>query len=69
MPIALQDLTAAAGILRRAKALVETARDIFFGNDTGAAARLGDIVQRIDDEYDYINRLILATDPNGDANV
>jgi hypothetical protein len=67
MPISLQDLTTAAGVLRRAKALCETVRDIFRGNDTDAAARMGDIVERIDAEHDYTNRLILATDPNGDA--
>jgi hypothetical protein len=41
---------------------------LFRGNDTDAAARLGDICQRIDDEHHYVNRLILATEPKGDVN-
>jgi hypothetical protein len=65
MPIFLKDLTTTAGVLRRAKALCETVRDLFLGHDTDAAARLGDICQRIDDEHDYIGRLIVKASPNG----
>jgi hypothetical protein len=68
MPISLQDLTTAAHGLRRARAHCETVRDIFRGNDTDAAARMGEICQRIDDEHDYCNRLILKTGPDGGAN-
>jgi hypothetical protein len=48
---------------------VEGAKILFRRHDADCAARVGDIVQRIDDERDYINRLIIATDPEGDANV
>jgi hypothetical protein len=65
MPISLQDLKTAAGVLRRAKALCESVRDLFRGHDTDAAARLGDICQRIDDERDYIGRLIVKASPSG----
>jgi hypothetical protein len=65
MPISLQDLKTAAGVLRRARALCETVRALFRGNDTDAAARLRDIVQRIDDEAEYIGRLIVKASPNG----
>jgi hypothetical protein len=67
MPISIQDLKTAAGVLRRAKGLVETVRALFCGHDTDAAARLGDIVTRLDDEREYVERLI--TKPtNGGAN-
>jgi hypothetical protein len=65
MPISLKDLKQAASVLRRANALCETVRDLFLGTDTDAAARLGDICQRIDDEHDYIGRLIVKASPNG----
>jgi hypothetical protein len=68
MPISLQDLKQAAGVLRRAKSLCETVRDLFLGHDTDAAARVGDICQRIDDEHEYIGRLIVKASPSGDAN-
>jgi hypothetical protein len=68
MPISLQDLKQAAGVLRRAKALCETVRDLFLGHDTDAAARLGEICQRIDDEHEYIGRLIVKASPGGGAN-
>jgi hypothetical protein len=67
MPISLQDLKTAAGVLRRAKALCETVRDLFRGNNTDAAARMGDICQRIDDEHEYIGRLIVKASPDGGA--
>jgi hypothetical protein len=68
MPISLQDLKTAAGVLRRAKALCETVRDLFRGHDTDAAARLGEICQRIEDEHDYNGRLIVKASPEGGAN-
>jgi hypothetical protein len=61
MPISLQDLKTAAGVLRRAKLLCETVRDIFLGQEADAAARLGDISQRLDDEREFVERLIAKT--------
>jgi phosphate uptake regulator len=68
MPISLQDLKQAAGVLRRAKSLCETVRDLFLGHDTDAAARMGDICQRIDDEHEFIQRRIAKASPNGGGN-
>jgi hypothetical protein len=65
MPISIQDLKQAAGVLRRAKALCESVRDLFRGHDTDAAARLGEICQRIEDEGEYIGRLIVKASPDG----
>jgi hypothetical protein len=67
MPISLQDLKQASGVLRRAKALCESVRDLFLGNDTDAAARMGEICQRIDDEKEFVERLV-AKAPDGGAN-
>jgi hypothetical protein len=52
--------------LNQARVLAEGVKDMFMGRDIDAAARLGDITTRLNDERDYVNRLILATDPNGD---
>jgi hypothetical protein len=53
----LQHLRNAAGALSREKALCESVWDLFPGNDTDAAARLGDVCERIGHEHEYIERL------------
>jgi hypothetical protein len=68
MPLSLAELRTAVSFLRQAKVLVEGVKDLFFGRDTDAAARMGDICQRIDDEHGYIGRLIAKASPNEGAN-
>jgi hypothetical protein len=65
MPLSLQELKVAASFLRQARALCEGVRDFFRGEDPDLAARVGEIATRIDDEEDFVGRLILAR-PGGD---
>jgi hypothetical protein len=58
MPLTIGELRAAASFLNQARVLIEGVKDLFLGRDTDAAARLGDIRQRIDDEREYVERLI-----------
>jgi len=66
MPLTIPELRTAASFLRQTKTLVESVRDFFRGHDTDAAARLGDISLRLNDEREYVERLI-AKAPNGGA--
>jgi hypothetical protein len=65
MPLSLQELKVAGSFLRQARALCEGVRDLFRGHDTDLAARLGDIIGRLDDEAEQVGRIILAT-PGGE---
>jgi hypothetical protein len=65
MPLSLQELKVAASFLRQARALCEGVRDFFRAEDADLAARVGEISNRLDNEADYVARLILAR-PGGD---
>jgi hypothetical protein len=67
MPLTLQELRVCASFLRQARALCESVRDYFLGHDPDCAARIGEISRRIDDEGEYVARLIAKASPNGSA--
>jgi hypothetical protein len=59
-----EELRGAASLLRQARELVESVRSLFRRQDADCAARLGDIMARLNDEREYVERLI-GSDPNG----
>lgn len=65
MSITVQELRVAASFLRQAKTLLESVRDLFLGQDAGAAARLGEIVRRAEDECAFVEGLIAKPNGNG----
>jgi hypothetical protein len=67
MPLTIGELRAAASFLNQARVLIEGVKDMFRGRDTDTAARLGDIMTRLNDEREYVERLITKA-PNGGAN-
>jgi hypothetical protein len=56
--ITLPELRVAVSFLRQAGTLVEAVVDVFRGCDANTTARLNEIVQRVRDEREYIERLI-----------
>jgi hypothetical protein len=58
MPLTIPELRTAASFLRQARVLVESVKDFFRGTDADAAARLSDIGQRLNDEREFVERLI-----------
>jgi hypothetical protein len=66
MPLTIGELRAAASFLNQARVLVEGVKDMFMGRDTDAAALLGEIVTRLNDEKEYVDRLITKA-PNGSS--
>jgi hypothetical protein len=67
MLLTVQELKVAASFLRQAKTLCESVRDLFFGTrEADASARLDEIATRLDDEREFVERLI-AKEPNGGA--
>jgi hypothetical protein len=67
MPLTIGELRAAASFLNQARVLVEGVKDMFMGRDTDSAARMGDIITRLNDEREYVERLITKPQ-NGGAN-
>ena len=58
MPLSLQELKLAANLLRSAKTLTENVRELFFGaREVDASARLSEIVIRLEDEREFVERL------------
>jgi hypothetical protein len=63
MLLTVQELKVAASFLRQAKTLCESVRDLFFGvRKADASARLSEIATRLDDERDFVERLIGKAD-------
>jgi hypothetical protein len=58
MPLTVPELRTAASFLRQARVLVESVKDFFRGTDADAAARLSDIAQRLNDEREFIERIL-----------
>jgi hypothetical protein len=67
MPLTIGELRAAASFLNQARVLVEGVKDMFLGRDADTAARLGEILLRLTDEKEYVERLITKPQ-NGGAN-
>jgi hypothetical protein len=67
MPLSLQELKIAASFLRQARALCEGVRDFFRGHDADAAARLGEIATRLDDETAKVEQVIAGRLEGGAA--
>lgn len=65
--LTIGELRAAASFLNQARVLVEGVRDMFRSRDTDAAARLGDITARLNDEREYVERLITKPQNGGAA--
>jgi hypothetical protein len=53
------ELKTAARVLQRAKALCESVCDLFRGRDVNATIRMSDIVNRIEAEREYVERLAI----------
>ncbi len=65
MTLTLQELKASRSFITQAHILVSAVRALFFGaGESDTAARMNDIATRLDNERDFIERLI-ATAPDG----
>jgi hypothetical protein len=64
MLLSAEELGGAANLLRQSRELVESVRILFRRQDAGCAVRLGDIMARLSDEREYVERLI-AKPTNG----
>jgi hypothetical protein len=59
MPLSLQELKLAANLLRSAKILTENVRELFFGaREVDSSARLSEIVIRLENERELVERLV-----------
>ena len=58
MSVTLPELRVSVSFLRQAKTLIEAVVDTFRGRDNAAAARLNEIVQRVKDEQEFVEREI-----------
>ena len=62
--LTIPELKVSASFLRQARTLVESVKDYFRGHDADATARLSDVSLRLNDEREYVERLI-GQAPNG----
>jgi hypothetical protein len=67
MPLSISEMRTAASFLSIARTFVDNVRDYFLGHDVDCVARLSEISRRLDDEGDYVARLIAKASPNGSA--
>jgi hypothetical protein len=67
MPLSLQELKVAASFLRQARALFEGVRDFFLGHHADASTRIAEIATRLNDEREYVDRLIAKVPDGGVA--
>ncbi len=57
MQLTVTELRASLSFLRQAKSLCESVRDLLHARDVEAAARLSEVVTRIDYEREFLERL------------